>query len=131
MDIFGSIKKREASNGSTSIFKDNNPMGYFKKEEFKNNLELFSSDVKTQFKLRSCMDGFNAMKLGLTLSRTPNHTFSNGEKGSWLSTQFGKVKRNIFIPHFGDMERLIDDYAAGKIKIEKTLEEYYKEACEK
>ena len=128
MDIFSSLAK-DAARGSLSIFKEDNPMGYFTRPEFKETLEAFSSDLKTHYKLRNTKDGFDVMKLGVSFSRTPNDTVQNGEIGTWLSFQVGKVKRNLFMPQFGDMQRLIHDYASGKLKIDKTLEEYYQEAC--
>jgi hypothetical protein len=127
MNIFSSLAK-DAARGSVSIFKEDNPMGYFTKPELKETLEVFSSDVKTHYKLRNIKDAFDVMKLGVSFSRTPNHTFQNGESGTWLSFQVGKIRRNLFVPQFGDMQRLIHDYASGKFKIDKTLEEYYQEA---
>ncbi|WAC41077.1 hypothetical protein [Pedobacter sp. SL55] len=114
---------------NNSIFKEDNPMGYFTKPEFKSNLELLGSEQTTHYLLRNLDDFFGIAKVGLPFNRKPNHTINNGMHGSWLSTQAGKVKTNIFIAHFGEMQRFIDEYAAGRLKIDRTLEEYYKEAC--
>lgn len=131
MNIFHFNEKGSGAPLNNSIFTEDNANGYSSKPEFKSNLELFGSDEKTRYKLRVYIDLFNYMKAGVRLTKMPDHTFNNGESGSWLALQIGRVKRNLFIPHFGDMKRLIDDYASGRLKIDKTLEEYYNEACEK
>lgn len=130
MSLLNLLTESGATKTNNSIFKEKNPIGYFTKAEFKSNLELFSSEVTTHHVVKNIEDAFGIMQAGLSFTRKPNHTLNNGRSGTWLALQAGKVKRNIFITHFGDMQRLIDDYALGRLKIEKTLEEYYVEACE-
>lgn len=113
---------------NNSIFKEDSQDGYFTKSEFANTPKEWASNPKTQFKLRNLIDVFTIMQAKIPLTGMPNHTFNNGERGTWLSFRTGKVRRSLFLHHFGDMERFIDDYASGNLQIDKSLDDYYKEA---
>jgi len=114
--------------GVDSLIKENNPEGYFTKTDVLNNLDRLSSDPKLRYLIGNTNFLFSAMKQNISFTKMPQHIVENGQGYTWLALRVGRVSRNIKVPHFGEMQRLIDDYAMGVTKISSTLEELYDEA---
>lgn len=117
-----------SAQGVDSLIKENNPDGYFTKAEVVTNLDRLSSDRKSHYLVGNMKFLFPAMKQNVGLTKMPQHIIENGQGYTWLAIRVGRVVRNIKVPHFGEMQRLIDDYAMGVVKISNTLEELYDEA---
>lgn len=122
-------------NGSTlpskeggSLLKEVNPEGYFVKKELVSHLDNLSSDRKTHYLVTNSSFMFNCMKQNLGLTKSPQHVVEAGEKFTWFTFKVGRVTKTFKVPHICDMERFIDDYANGVIKVTQTLEELYDEA---
>lgn len=120
--------KALASQGGSSLIKDNNPNGYFLKDELVKMIDQLSADSKTHYKVRNLEFLFDAMKQNVSLTKEPQHVVKDGIESTWLTMKLGRVVKVLNIEHFGDIKRLIDDYAMGVIKVTQTLVELYDEA---
>lgn len=117
-----------SAQGVESLIKENGVNGYFTKEELVTNLDSWSSYAKAHYKVRNLEFLFSAMKQNVSFTKTPQHVVEDGVESTWLTLKVGRIAKTMKIDHFGDMKRLIDDYAMGVIKINQTLEELYDEA---
>jgi hypothetical protein len=114
--------------GAGSLIKENNPDGYFTGAEIVTNLDRLSADPKLRYLVGNSKFLLSAMKQNVGFTKMPQHIIEEGAGYTWVSLKVGRVSRNLKIPHFGDMQRLIDDYASGVVKVSQTLEELYEEA---
>ncbi|QPH37894.1 hypothetical protein [Pedobacter endophyticus] len=113
-------KKEEAGN---PIFTDNSAEGYFSKAEL---VEFMTNALPWQNRHLASL--FNHMKRNGSLKSRPAHIIEMGKSSTWLNYSDGRVPVTLRIFHFSNMKALIDDYAAGILRITNTLEELYNEA---
>ncbi|MCX2431102.1 hypothetical protein [Pedobacter sp. GR22-10] len=118
----------EPKNGSVSLFVEENPHGYLKKIETVKILDELGSDQTNRWILIHLSNFFKFAKLNGSFNRSPQHTIEDGKGFTWLTLKIGRVIKPCKVIHFGEMKRLIDDYASGKLKINQTLEELYEQA---
>lgn len=121
-------KKEMPAPGGGSLIKENDPNGYFTKAELVDYCDKLSSDPKLRHLIGNINVLFLAMKQNIELPKDPNHIVEDGQGYTWVRLKIGRVSKNVKIIHFGDMKRLIQDYAEKSIKIDQTLEELYDEA---
>ncbi|MRX46633.1 hypothetical protein [Pedobacter puniceum] len=128
-ELFVSSNSEKAvDTAKPSLFNDENPNGYFSREELANHLLSLKRDRKKQWQIHHLDLLFKFFKSKGTLTRFPQHTIEDGEDVTWISIRIGKVVKPVKIIHFSGMKQLIDDYASGVIKINQTLEELCDEA---
>lgn len=123
-DLLNKSKLQEPK--SNGIFTDNGPEGYFSCQEL---LTFMGNAEPWQNKHLESM--IQCMINGAYLSGEPSHVLENGVESTWLKFKTGRViHKPLRIIHFSNIKQLIDDYAAGRIKITETLEQLYNEALE-
>ncbi len=122
------VKNPTTNETTASLRKENNPDGYFLGEKLAVELDRLSGNRKTHYLVSNLTFMFNCMKQNLGLTKSPQHVVDAGEKFTWLTFKVGRVTKTFKVPHISDMERFIDDYANGVIKVTQTLEELYDEA---
>ncbi|WP_162796200.1 hypothetical protein [Pedobacter namyangjuensis] len=110
-----------------SLFKESCPRGYFSNPELNGYLSKSASDPKTIWQNQNLKQLFDIMKANVNLAREPQHTLEDGIGMTWLRFKIGRVTKNLKIAHFGDIKRLIDDYASGSLKVTQSLEDLYNE----
>lgn len=122
-DLFKKSKTTEQEVQNGTLFTDNSPEGYFSKKELIEFMMANQGWPNTHLQI-----AFDHMKRNGNLSRELNHVTEDGQGATWFNFKHGRVPKTCRISHFGNMKQLLDDYAAGKIKITQTLEELYNEA---
>ena len=124
-DLLKKSKKENEPQGS-GLFTNNGGEGYFSNQEL---IDYMSNADAWQNKHLEAM--FQNMSKGSLLINEPTHVTENGVESTWLKFKTGRViHKPLRIIHFSNIKQLIDDYAAGRIKIAETLEQLYNEALE-
>ncbi|WP_461791179.1 hypothetical protein [Pedobacter sp.] len=124
-DLLNKSKEGNEPQGS-GLFTNNGGEGIFSHQELISHMDNVDA---WQNKHLEAM--FQNMSKGSLLISEPTHVTENGVESTWLKFKTGRViHKPLRIIHFSNIKQLIDDYAAGKIKITENLEQLYNEALE-
>lgn len=111
-----------------SIFNNENPNGYFSKEELVSHLDTLSANPKTAWQIKHLNIMFESFKAGAMINGAPQHVVIDGTPCTWITFKLGRSVRALRIIHFGNLKQLIDDYTMAATTITDTLENLYNEA---